>query len=241
MSVLRVMTEEGISKFRAHIHALKEQPNLPLPIIVEGPDSSSFRPLVEIDETKSFSTRMELAQYLSELFQRAGLTKADVMREHGIWTWLAYMWFDMICPVENGSRKVLESARYICSTDHRDYYRHFIAAPYDLYETHGQEGSKLFLDCSHDGNKDIVEQLASRQYIIGNKQLVHLAHRLYWDGRRNGPKIGCTNRKKPGNIRRFYKVVGQLELTYDVHKMEPDKIAELLPREFGLWLEQKTP
>jgi hypothetical protein len=235
MIILRVLSQEGISLFREYLHSLKEHADLPRPQFDSPPYSSPFGGHALIDEAKGFSTRLEIGKYLSEVFEHATLKRTDVIENYGLWTWLAYVWFDVICPPVNGRRKIRETARYICSSDYRDYYRHYIAGAYDIYTIHGRENSRLFLDCPPHVHNDYVEQLASRQYIISNPRLVELAHHLYWDLRGNKPKLGATDRKKPGNQRRLVKVIGQLELTYDIHTMPPKKMMALLPLEFKPW------
>ena len=199
------------------------------------PHSIEFQPGVDINETRVFPTRMELGRYLSESFTKAGINRADVIGKRELWTWIAYLWFDQLCPVLNKVRNVRETARYICTSDYRNYYRHYIAASYDIYSLHGNKNSRLFLYSPLHVHNDFIEQIASRQYIISNRSLVDVAHRLYWDAHSNSPKRGSQSRNKPGNHRRFVRMVGQLELTYDIYSMTPDEILNLLPEEFTGW------
>jgi hypothetical protein len=238
MTALRVLTDEGTDQFREYLHAGKENPDLPSPRLDSASDSVPFHKYLEIDDERSFSTRMELAKYLSDTFDRAGVRREEVIQHYGMWTWLASIWFDTICPRSDGGRSVRQGVRYICSSNYRHYYRHYIAAAYAIYSIHGPENSRLFLECEPHVHNDFVEQLASRPFIIGNTRLIELAGLLYWDAKANKPKLGATGReKKPGNQRRFIKVMGQLELTYDIHTMEPEKVMRLLPPEFKMWID----
>ncbi|MEM2914411.1 MAG: hypothetical protein QXH91_03290 [Candidatus Bathyarchaeia archaeon] len=232
MIKLRELTEEGIQKFREYIQELKRNPQAPRPDLNVEPYSREFRPPVEIDETRRFNTRMEMAEYLTQLFSAKGISRTDA--KPGLWTWLAYLWFDQLCPIIDGTRKPREIAKYICSSDYREYYRHYVASSYDIYSLHGRENSKLFLHCAPHIFNDFTAQLAARQYIISNKSLIQLAHRLYWDPYSVRPKKGA-DRNRPGNVRRFVKILSQLELTYDIHGMAPNDIERLLPEEFNVW------
>jgi hypothetical protein len=236
MTTLRVLTDEGTNRFREYLLALRENPDLPSPRLDSPSDSAPFHKYLEIDDERSFSTRMELAEYLLESFERAGLGREDVIQHYGMWTWLASVWFDVICPPSNGGRRVRQGVRYICSSNYRHYYRHYIAAAYAIYSIHGPENSRLFLDCQPDVHNDFVEQLASRPFMIGNTHLIELAHRLFWDSLAKRAKPAASDRKKPGNLRRLIKVIGQLELTYDIHTMESEKVVGLLPPEFKMWV-----
>jgi hypothetical protein len=66
-------------------------------------------------------------------------------------------------------------------------------------------------------------------------KIVEVLDILYWDDKSNRPKRGAQSQSNPGNIRRFSKVISQLELTYDVYTMKPNEILQLLPSEFDQW------
>lgn len=237
MITLRLLTEIGIHRFRESIHDLKEGKIRSLPKLDSPDDSVPFHKLVQIDENKTFNTRLEIAEYLYEVFGKNGLKRSDVIPHHGMWTWLAYIWFDSICEKVNGVIKVKDTSRYICSSHWEDYYRHSIAAVYNIYSIHGKNNSRLFLHCLPYILNDFVEDLASRQWIISNTRLIDVAHRLYWDDKNNKPKKGSVTRNKPGTLRRFIKVMGQFELTYDIHTIEPEIIIGFLPNEFKVWFD----
>jgi hypothetical protein len=233
--ILRELTDAGIERFREFILSLKERPDMRPPNLDSPENSKPFYPHIEIDEWRTFPTRMDMAKYLSDIFQHAGLSRRDVIQHPGMWTWIACIWFDTICPVMNGARRVREIARYICSSHYSDYYRHYILANYDIHSALGEENSKLFLWREPHLLSDFIEQLASRQWFISSLPLVQVAHRLYWDENAKKPKVGATDRNRPGNPRRLLKLAEHFELTYDVHSMTPESIMELLPEEFNAW------
>ncbi len=236
MIYLRFFYEEGLERFRMHIQTVKEYPQTPLPDLNIEPYSLKFQPRMKIDETKLFTTRIEMAEYLKSSFEEAGIGRNAVIGRSDLWSWLAYLWFDQLCPIENETRNVLQAARYICSSDYRTYYRHYIAVSYDIYYLYGPQNSKLFLYNPLHLHNDFIEQFASRQDIISNKNLIEATHRLYWDENSSRPKRGAQSRNKPGNHRRLLKVIDQLELTYDIFTMTADEIIKLLPYEFDDWI-----
>lgn len=233
---LRFFSEEGIDRFRTHIQTVKENPHTPLPDLNNEPYSHEFQPPMKIDETKLFTTRIELAKYLKSNFEEAGIGRNIVIGRSDLWSWLAYLWFDQLCPFDVETREVRQTARYICSSDYRTYYRHYIAASYDIYSLYGQQNSRLFLYNPLYKHNDFIEQFASRQDIISSKNLIEVAHRLYWDLNSNSPKRGAQSKKKKGNHIRLLKVIDQLELTYDIFAMTSDEIINLLPEEFDDWI-----
>ncbi|MBT9147255.1 MAG: hypothetical protein DDT32_01008 [Syntrophomonadaceae bacterium] len=234
MIALRVLKEDGIQKFKEYIGSVRNNQQTPCPDLNIEPYSYEFQPRVEIDESRSFATRMEMGRYLFECFDNAGIQRSDVVGKgkEDLWTWLAYIWFEQIT---NGRQKIQEISKYVCSSDYTDYYRHLVAGPYYVYSIHREHNSRLILHNPPDTPGDYFEQVASRQYIISHPNLVETAHMLYWDSSRNFPKRGAQSRERPGNLRRFVKIIGQLELTYDIYTMSPGEILNLLPAEFGQW------
>jgi len=178
---------------------------------------------------------MQLGKYLVELFEAHGVDRKDILNNPRVWSWLTLFWFDNLCPVESdGSRKVRETSRYVCSSHYTDYYRHLVAASWDIYYLH-REKSRLFLWTSLYIHNDFIEQLASRQNIITNKALIEVFDRLYWDLKSDRPKSGAQSRDRLGNFRRLQSFIQQVELTYDLHAMSVEEIIALLPSEYDPW------
>lgn len=235
MIEVRVLSENGSAEFAEFIQGLQMDPSTPRPDLNVETLSRTFVPLIEIDELRVFETRMDMGRYLTDLFEEAEVNRSDILGNEGLWTWLSYIWLDQLAPLQNGVRRLRENARYLCSTHYTDYFRHYVAGAYDIYSRHGRELSRLFLQCPVDIVNDHVEVFACRQNIISSGQLLEVIHKLYWNDSTGKPKAGTVGRKRPGHIRRFEKVIRQLELTYDIYSMDPDKILSILPSEFDNW------
>lgn len=236
MIALRVFSEQGIDKFREYIQSLKYNSLTQRPDFNIEPYSYEFQPQAMIDETRIFLTRLELGDYLIQYFEKAGIGRSSIIGNRGLLTWLAYLWFDQLCPLDDETREVRQTARYICSSDYRTYYRHYIAASYYIYSLYGQQNSRLFLYNPLHKHNDFIEEFASRQDRISSKNLIEVAHQLYWDASSDRPKRGAQSKKKRGNHRRLLKVIDQLELTYDIFTMTAGEIINLLPDEFDDWI-----
>jgi hypothetical protein len=235
MTKLKVFTDEGINKFRDFLVELKNNPEVIKPDLSASQYSENFQPEILVDESRIFLSRMELAEYLNQILLDAGVKGKTVISNDKLWTWLTYLWFDQICPKYDNVRKIRELVRYICSTDWRKYYRHYVASSFRIYNALGREKSLLFLNRLVDDHGDYNEQLASRQEIISSPNLIEVAHVLYWNSKENRPKRGGSDRKKPGNLRRLIKLFGQIELTYDIFSMKASEIVKTLPKEFEYW------
>jgi len=234
MIALRIFTEEGKQEFIKYIQDTRSNSSTPRPDLNMVPYSLEFQPRVEISENLDFATRMDMGRYLSKCFQNAGISKQDVIGpgKEDLWTWFAYIWFDRIT---NNRQSIREIARYVCSSDYTDYYRHYVASLYYLFFFLGEKECHLFLYSPPYQHNDFIEQFASRQYIIAYPEIIKVAHRLYWDSGNRSPKRGAQSRRRLGNHRRLIKIIGQLELTYDIYTMSPDEILNLLPSEFNEW------
>jgi hypothetical protein len=236
MTNLRYLTPNGIKKFEQFITNLRQNNSelFELSELDHSPWSSEFEPEIEVEQ-KIFTTRTEMGQYLVELFIKADIKIEELIYNKSLWSWLAAYWFNSICPKQkDGTRKVRETARYLCSLDWRDYYRHLVSATWFTYMQHGKN-SRLCLHSPPYVHNDFMEQLASKQSIVSGKSIFEVADKLYWDIQTRRPKINASNRNFPGNLRRFISVIWQLELTYDVYSISAEKIIELLPVEFVQW------
>ncbi len=236
MTVVRVMKPEGEKRFREYIATVRENPSATRPDLSTSPYSVEFGSRIEVDEPVSFNSKLELAGYINEKFKDADIQREIVIGESGMWTWLAYFWFDQLtCDPQTGCQKIREEAKYICTKDYRDYYRHLVAGPYSIYSLYGSRLSKIFLYSPVYEHNDFIEQIASRQFLISNLSLIEVLYCLYWDENMKRPKIGAQSRKKPGNLRRFIKVIQQFELTYHIYSLSAQEIINLLPQEFDEW------
>jgi hypothetical protein len=237
MPQLRVLTDRGIEFFTDYITQVKANPFIAPPVDKLGNKtwSEEFTPNIEVTDLTSINTRMQLGKYLVDIFEASNVQRKDILGKRGVWSWLALLWFNYLCPFESdGSRKVLENAKYICSSDYTDYYRHLVAAAYDLYSLYGEK-SRLFLSTPLNIHSDFVEQYASRQERITNRALIEVLDRLYWDPEKNRPKRGAQSRNRPGNFRRLQSFISQIDLTYDTHPISADEIMALLPAEYDFW------
>ncbi|MCM8822875.1 MAG: hypothetical protein NC831_08785 [Candidatus Omnitrophica bacterium] len=238
MIAAREMLPDGENRFREYIETLRMNASTLRPDLNIRQYSKELSPKLFIDENRLFYTKLELAEYLETCFRESNIKREAIIVLNGLWTWLAYTWFDQLVSLQNNARAIREEAKYICSSDYRDYYRHLIAGPYGIFSVHGKENSRIFLYSPVYEHNDFIEQFASRQFIISYSNIVEAITKLYLDNRSGRPKSGAQSREKRGNIRRFVDVIQQYELTYDIYTMDADQILSLLPEEFNEWKER---
>lgn len=232
--VLRSLTDRGVDEFRRYLGELRTGDAASLPTELLHDDALTKRMGNEPIPQIRVSSKLELATYISQKI--ATLMSPDLLHDQGLWTWLAVLFFDQLCPRGTGER-VGQDYRYILEKDYRHRHRHLVAGPVRLYLTHGPDTARLLLAQPVHVLGDVTEQLASRQYIASNRGLMQAAALLYWDEERKLPKIGAAaTDRRPGTLRRFVDVAEQFDMTYDTYVMTGDQVVSLLPREFTAWL-----
>ena len=63
---------------------------------------------------------------------------------------------------------------------------------------------------------------------------------LYFDAKVGKLRRGLSNSEKAGSLARFFPVMRQLELTYDLLGLSAAEVVELLPPEFDCWRRPST-
>jgi hypothetical protein len=233
---LRRLNETGIGKFAEYLSggAIGTRP---LHLLIH-PDTSE--PLVVAIKLvqRDYPNRYEFGRDLT--MRLSSLDPATISNDRGLWTWLALYLFDQLSPPDlNGKRKLDKQYRYILSSDYRHYYRHSVRTPWQLNRDHGPN-SRFLLLATNDGadplrrHGDILEQLGGTQSIIRSRPIIAEASRLYSDPLSGRPKKGAAG-KGGGSIRRFARVLRQLDLTFDPELMPPGGLSAVLPPEFEGW------
>jgi hypothetical protein len=237
---LRRLTPLGVREFEAFLHEAHEGNALSLPVDILDSESLAepISGTATVDSSRVFRSRQELGQYICEVLKGAILEEPE--DDFGLWTWLAAVYLDQICPISNGVRKVGELARYVfnegsSSYNYRRASRHLVFGPTYLIMLHGEHAPKCALVQRPDIHPDMAEQLASVQSLVSLATVMQCADVLYFDMARQRVRSGATDRKQPGTIRRLLAVCAQLDLTHDLASMSPEALLRILPAEFGRW------
>ena len=225
--ILRRFNEKGIEsfdQFRAstlrnvgQLHEILEAPAF----------SSAVVPNIEVEQ-RIFSTRFEAGEYLYSLFN--GASVLDIDADRGLWSWLAAFYFEQLS-LQGGPPTA--RPRWIPENTYDRYYRHLLRAPYQIYRAHSDKPHRALVVLATPPNApgELAEQLVARQDLITNPHVMEVATSLYIDPATNRPKRGA-GRRDNGGARRFPIVLDQLDLTWDLYRLDPDKLLALLPAEF---------
>lgn len=231
MIELRQLNDKGIAKFKDFFDKVYDS-NEPEKVI--KPDlnldefSINYKNTVFIDENAQFNTKKDLAGYLYNLFFKNNIERKDIIEINNLWTWLAYLWFDQLT---NNRKSILKrSENYICSksNEYRRFYIHLVAGPYNIYCLL-KDDAKAFLYNKVWNSNEFFERVAPNQFLITHPNIIRAINTLYFDEEKGEPKKYYQIKTKPGNLRRFIKVIQQFELTYDIYSMDENEIIDLLP------------
>jgi hypothetical protein len=239
---LRRLNETGITRFAEYLNEGATGAR-PLHLLSHPDTSEPLAVSIKLNQ-RNYSNRYEFGRDLT--MRLSSLDPAKISNDRGLWTWLALYLFDQLCPASpDGKHKLDKQYRYILSSDYRHYYRHLVRTPWQLSRDHGPNSRFLLLATNDDGvnplrrHGDILEQLGGTQSIIRSRPVIAEASRLYADPLSGRPRKGAAG-KGGGSIRRFARVLRQLDLTFDTELMAPGGLSALLPVEFDGWKKSAT-
>jgi hypothetical protein len=237
--LVRALNSTGIERFRAYLARLRSgAPSDPPWELLEEAAYTTELTVEVMVERREFASRLDVGKYLCEVL--GALPPEDTDRNKGLWAWMSLFFFDQVCPAgKDGIRRPGQDYRHVPDFSYRYRHRHLLYGPYQVYRRHGTD-SVLLLSGPPYSESTIYHEIASRQDLIANKGVVGAALILYFDPNRAAPKQGSQEKQvRPGTIRRFVRVLQQLDVTYDIYGMSNKQILELLPREFDPWRTQK--
>ena len=233
---LRKLNDEGIERFHEY---LRDGADGRAPVhLLDNPQTSEPLP-VNMDFTVTgFPNRYVFGNRLNSLLGELNAT--EIAHDKGLWSGLALLWFDFICPRSSGGkRKVDKEYRYILSSDYRHYYRHLVRSPWQLVRDHGKNARFLLISPRESRHPiavhgEILEQFGGRQQVLASPHIIQAANSLYLDLEKDRPKTGAAGSGR-GSARRFGMVLRQFDLTFDPACMSQEELIDLLPPEFDRW------
>ena len=195
----------------------------------EGRFTDRLEAPIEVDAT-TFESRLEVGTYLLD---RLGKPPGDAfVRDAGMWAWLAAFWFEQL-RLTRGSGPG-ENARWAFGdVGSRHSYRHLLAGPFQVCRAHSDNPPRALavLATPVHSPGEIAEQLMANPALVSNGTVMEVATALYIDPNTRRPKPGAAG-KGPGSPRRLVAVLNQFDLTWDLRRISPARLKELLPGEF---------
>ena len=237
---LHRLTEEGLQRLESAIEEMKAAPTGDLPTELLRGERLATRLDVSI-EPERFQSRFAFAAHIDDLMTTESIR--PLQRDTGLWGWLTVLYFDQVCPRnEGGRRKIGALPRYVPRFDSwRHYYRHLLAGPWFIYAAHREapERTMALLAGPLDSPGDVVEQWASRQEIVTCPGVMEAITRLYFNRSTGRLRRGVAS-KGAGSARRIPTVLQQFDLTWDLFSMTGSEVLEMLPDEFGRFTSRES-
>lgn len=234
--VVRSLNRIGLEQLRGYLATLRggavEEP--PLELLDDTAFSNELPAEIAFDTSRLFASRFYAAKYLAETLAPLGVEVTD--RDVGLWAWLSLALFDQVCPDDaKGARYPGRDYRHIPEFGYRHRHRHLLFGPYQMCRRHDVR-SIVLLSGPLDSESGLYHEIASRQDLIANRGVLEAVLMLYFDPKRGRPKPGAqASHHQPGTVRRFVRVLQQLDLTYDIYGLSGKQLLELLPEEFDHW------
>ena len=233
----REFTAKGIRRARQFLDQVRANPEgdrTPPRDLLEGRDyTRPFRWELSVDHRRQpFASRREIGEYLAPKLKPLGPRIAD---RTSLWSWLGLFHFEDTVRIADGAMRLspLDETFVIDPLDDqnlRGQHRHYLRAAWQLYEVHGDNAAFL-LNQPPTARGGIADAVFRSHRTFNSVGIVPLILGLYTAGRRL--KRGFNDR--PGGLRHLFRVLDQLERTYDVYGMPAHALARILPPEFHLW------
>src|SRR5688500_7078320 len=182
---LRAFNQTGLDEAHVILARVRSGELADIPALFLESNEYSDEVGLEIPKVKTneLKTRWHLGIWLYKSLE-GRLAERTLLASAGMWTWLAFALFDLVCPVQAGGRKVSDDARYILTKgDYRKSYRHLISGPFVMISAHNDAPGvvKGILATAPSAPGEIYEQLASRKHIVTSRAAMYTATRLYLD------------------------------------------------------------
>lgn len=230
--LLRKLNEQGVKAFEMFIYSQKSGSDdaIPFNLLSDDTFSEQTELSIDIEENRRFDSRFQMGVYLVELF--SDVEKTSIIGDHGLWTWLALVWFEQLCPLTGGKMSPYAVENYSFSNSFGRRTRHAVYMTWNLVDLYGED--VRFMLCKEPNTRgEITEQLMGTQDILYSDAVIRVASLLYLDEKTGMFKRGAAARKSAGCIARYIKVIKQLKVNYDMYSISKAQLASLLPDEFS--------
>lgn len=236
----RELTRRGIARARQFLDQARTHPGppgeVPPDLLWKLPCSRPMAepPIMVTSRSAPFATRLEIGEYLGP---RLRPVRRKIMDRSSFWSWLGMFHFRDTVQVKDGAARVspLDETFVIDRLDQhnvRGFHRHHLRSSWLLHDAYGDVAeAEYLLNQAPWQRGDIADRIFQTYRVFNSAGIVALILRLYTTGAR--PKRGFQGRA--GGLRHLYRVLDQLERTYDIYGMSPDALMDILPPVFDPW------
>lgn len=229
----RRFTISGIERFREQLDVARSGTEIQLAELLNSSEyTTSLEARIDL-EVRAFESRLDGGVYFFDMLKPLRELGIDLLRDVGLWSWLAARWFELLLP-DMHRQQPGEDARWILQPDRSQrYYRHLLATPYRLVANFHDDldGIRVITAGPLARPGQVFESLVANQKVITTPALLRAATELYFDSNAGELKKGAGD-KGEGAVRRFVRVQAQFSRTYDLNMLTAHEVLELFPPEF---------
>jgi hypothetical protein len=144
---LRRFNNKGIEAFREALSVCRENPSKDIPneMLTSDELTSVVTPRIHVQQIP-FKTKRDAAVYFHNAF--VNFPEQTLLDDSGLWTWLSLFFFEIVCPKQNGLRKVRNDYTYVYEAGSmRHFYRHLLFVSWRIQDI-APSRNRLLLDSS---------------------------------------------------------------------------------------------
>ena len=232
--ILRQFNGTGIERFRNMLQMCRDNPfaSVDFRLLEDATLTEVVKGSVEVTEQK-FVTKGDAGQYLHSLLDPV-LSHDDIMSNIGLWSWLCLFFFDSVCPTDSQDRRrVKNDYRYIYDLASWHYYRHLLFVSWRVMDI-TKDHHRLITSSQIDTLDHVTFYIMQKLYLVRIPCVFEVLDRIYWNQTTQRVQKGITGStiSKGDLTHRFPAVIQQLEKTYDLQRLNADKLIDLLGDEF---------
>jgi len=154
----------------------------------------------------------------------------------GLWSWLSAHMMPSLAP-----KNIRKYYVFIPDGDYRYRARHILRSSCSMYEMYRVKSKSLLNSSPIEVWGDILEQFGytSSKEELSNDLIIDFINSVYIDEETKEIKKGVAGggkNERPGSIRRFKKLIAELNLTYNLREMNYEEFVKLLPNEYNKFL-----
>lgn len=232
---IKKFNAEGEKKFEDFFDKKLRNRKTPVPFKFLTSDTLTVNLEKEIiiDNSKKFNSAFDFGKYL---FQK--LKDFENIRfETGIFHWLTLAFFNQLFPgPSGGSQKI----KYILQKKSvSSWKKHLVRLRWELYYEF-KDKSLVYLTQPVNNWSDQEESISASPALISSENILDLYTMLYlrYDNQKK-PKI-ISKRNISGNHREFTRELSIYQLNFDINRMSPDELLDLLGADFKKWINKKN-
>ena len=190
----------------------------------------------EIDLDRQFSTKMDMIEYFTPIFDDAFMLKHQ--KDSGVWTWLAIAYYKQFLKSKNSILKVATDCCWIFDPDeYRFSRRHFVAGTMYLHRDFGHsvsDGLEMFFAGEPYTFGGLLDAITYKEEFARIPAMLQTAVWLYYEPDSvKKVKSGAATQDKPGTVRELARMADHFAMTYDIFNVEDaGKLWNLLPAQF---------